>query len=96
MFQCLESRGSSQDVVLGGCGPCRVFDHFLQSWMECEEQPCVVTRAISSDRGSERYHQDDGGDDGDGDEQQEWLRCRSCVLACRFVPLGGGDDGWKG
>ena len=56
--------------------------------------PYVVSPALSSDCGSGWFHQGDGGgDDGDDDEKQGSLRCRSCVLASRFVHLGGDDDG---
>lgn len=62
--------------------------------MPREEQPCVVLQALSSDCGSGWIHQDGDGDGGDGGEKRGLLRCRSCVLACRFVHLRGDDDGW--
>lgn len=61
--------------------------------MVCEEQPCAVSQALSSDCGSGWYRQDDGGGGDDDDEKQEWLRYRSSVLGYHFVLLGDGDDG---
>ena len=55
----------------------------------------MVQQALLSGCGSEWSRQDDGGGGGGDDEKQGSVQCRSHVLACHFVHLGGGDDGWK-
>ena len=57
-----------------------------------KRQSSVVPRVLSSVCGSGWFHQGGGGGDGDDDEQRGSWRCRSCVSACYFGHLDGGDD----
>ena len=61
--------------------------------MACEEQSYVVQRTLSSDCGSEWFHQHGDGGDGDDDVVRGSLRCLLCVQAYRSVRLDDDDDG---